>query len=48
LQDYGLTIVELVVVEVPPLDANRKYLDTKRSKFGRLLAMVGGLPESKK
>jgi 3,4-dihydroxy 2-butanone 4-phosphate synthase/GTP cyclohydrolase II len=47
LQDYGLTVVERVAVEVPPRDANRKYLDTKRSKFGHLLAMVGGAPEKK-
>ena len=48
LADYGLTVVERVAVEVPPRDANRRYLDTKRSKFGHLLAMVGGAPESKK
>jgi len=42
LADYGLEVVERVAVEVPPREANRKYLDTKRSKFGHLLAMVGG------
>jgi hypothetical protein len=35
-------------VEVPPRDANRRYLDTKRSKFGHLLAMVGGASDNKK
>lgn len=48
LADYGLEVVERVAVEVPPREANRRYLDTKRSKFGHLLAMVGGAPESKK
>ena len=48
LEDYGLKVVERVAVEVPPRDANRKYLDTKRSKFGHLLAMVGGERETKK
>lgn len=48
LADYGLEVVERVAVEVPPREANRRYLDTKRSKFGHLLAMVGGAPENKK
>ena len=48
LADYGLEVVERVAVEVPPREANRRYLDTKRSKFGHLLAMVGGTPENKK
>lgn len=41
LQDYGLNVVERVAVEVPPREANRRYMDTKRSKFGHLLSMVG-------
>jgi 3,4-dihydroxy 2-butanone 4-phosphate synthase/GTP cyclohydrolase II len=48
LEDYGLKVIERVAVEVPPREANRKYLDTKRSKFGHLLAMVGGERETKK
>ena len=48
LEDYGLKVVERVAVEVPPRNANRKYLDTKRTKFGHLLAMVGGERETKK
>ena len=48
LADYGLEVVERVAVEVPPREANRRYLDTKRSKFGHLLGMVGGDRESKK
>ena len=47
LEDYGLKVVERVAVEVPPRDANRNYLDTKRTKFGHLLAMVGGEREPK-
>ena len=41
LEDYGLTVVERVAIEVPPRDANRNYLATKRSKFGHLLSMAG-------
>ena len=48
LEDYGLKVVERVAVEVPPRNANRKYLDTKRTKFGHLLAMVGGGSEPSK
>ena len=48
LEDYGLKVVERVAVEVPPREANRRYLDTKRSKFGHLLAMVGGGSEAPK
>jgi 3,4-dihydroxy 2-butanone 4-phosphate synthase/GTP cyclohydrolase II len=48
LADYGLEVVERVAVEVPPREANRRYLDTKRSKFGHLLGMVGGAPDGKK
>jgi 3,4-dihydroxy 2-butanone 4-phosphate synthase/GTP cyclohydrolase II len=48
LADYGLEVVERVAVEVPPREANRRYLDTKRSKFGHLLAMVGGGSEAPK
>jgi len=43
-----LALVERVAVDIPPRDANRRYLDTKRTKFGHLLAMVGGAPEKKK
>lgn len=43
LERYGLAVVERVAVEVPPRDANRKYMETKRAKFGHLLSMaVGG------
>ncbi len=48
LEDFGLKVVERVAIEVPPRQANRNYLDTKRTKFGHLLAMVGGESDSKK
>ena len=48
LEDYGLKVAERVAVELPPRDANRNYLDTKRTKFGHLLSMVGGERELKK
>ena len=41
LEAYGLTVTERVPVEVPPRTANRDYLETKRSKFGHLLSLVG-------
>lgn len=47
LEKFGLKVVERVAVDIPPRDANRKYLDTKRTKFGHLLAMAGGDPGKK-
>jgi 3,4-dihydroxy 2-butanone 4-phosphate synthase/GTP cyclohydrolase II len=41
LQDYGLTVTERVAIEVAPGQSNRKYLQTKRTKFGHLLSLVG-------
>jgi 3,4-dihydroxy 2-butanone 4-phosphate synthase/GTP cyclohydrolase II len=41
LANYGLTVVERVPVEIPPRSANRGYLQTKRTKFGHLLSLVG-------
>lgn len=41
LESYGLNVVERVAIEVPPRDANRNYLHTKRTKFGHLLSMTG-------
>jgi 3,4-dihydroxy 2-butanone 4-phosphate synthase/GTP cyclohydrolase II len=40
LEEYGLTVVERVALEVPPRAPNRAYLKTKRSKFGHLLSMT--------
>ena len=48
LEKFGLKVVERVAVDIPPRDANRRYLDTKRTKFGHLLAMAGGERETKK
>jgi 3,4-dihydroxy 2-butanone 4-phosphate synthase / GTP cyclohydrolase II len=47
LERYGLNVVERVAVEVPPRDANRKYMQTKRAKFGHLLSMAGVDNEAK-
>ncbi|MGE0559923.1 MAG: GTP cyclohydrolase II [Burkholderiales bacterium] len=47
LEKFGLKVVERVAVDIPPREANRRYLDTKRTKFGHLLAMVSGAPEKK-
>jgi 3,4-dihydroxy 2-butanone 4-phosphate synthase/GTP cyclohydrolase II len=40
LSGYGLEIVERVPLEVPPSDASRDYLRTKRDKLGHLLQLV--------
>ncbi len=41
LEDYGLTVSERVAIDIAPREANRRYLDTKRSKFGHLLSLAG-------
>lgn len=41
LEEYGLKVTERVSLEVAPRKANRKYLQTKRAKFGHLLSLVG-------
>lgn len=41
LEDYGLTVAERVPIEVPPRSANRGYLQTKRTRFGHLLSLIG-------
>jgi 3,4-dihydroxy 2-butanone 4-phosphate synthase/GTP cyclohydrolase II len=41
LENYGLSVVERVPVEAPPRSANKAYLQTKRTKFGHLLSLVG-------
>jgi 3,4-dihydroxy 2-butanone 4-phosphate synthase/GTP cyclohydrolase II len=39
LEDYGLKVTERVALEIAPRSANRNYLQTKRTKFGHLLAL---------
>jgi 3,4-dihydroxy 2-butanone 4-phosphate synthase / GTP cyclohydrolase II len=48
LESYGLTVVERVPVEALPRSANRNYLQTKRTKFGHLLSLVGENADAKK
>jgi 3,4-dihydroxy 2-butanone 4-phosphate synthase/GTP cyclohydrolase II len=40
LEEYGLKVVERVPIEIAPRRSNRKYLQTKRTKFGHLLSLV--------
>jgi 3,4-dihydroxy 2-butanone 4-phosphate synthase/GTP cyclohydrolase II len=40
LAGYGLQIVDRVPIEVPPNQANLKYLKTKKEKLGHILDMV--------
>jgi 3,4-dihydroxy 2-butanone 4-phosphate synthase/GTP cyclohydrolase II len=40
LAGYGLEIVERVPLEIPPNQANRAYLKTKKEKMGHILEMV--------
>jgi 3,4-dihydroxy 2-butanone 4-phosphate synthase/GTP cyclohydrolase II len=37
LDGYGLRIVERVPIQIPPNDANRRYLQTKKDKLGHIL-----------
>ena len=40
LETYGLSVTERIPVETAPRNANRGYLQTKRTKFGHLLSLV--------
>jgi len=40
LEGFGLTIVERVPLEIPPVPANAKYLKAKREKLGHILLEV--------
>ena len=40
LRGFGLEIVERVPLEVPPTEASRNYLETKKTKMGHLLKLV--------
>jgi 3,4-dihydroxy 2-butanone 4-phosphate synthase / GTP cyclohydrolase II len=41
LESYGIKVVERVPIEAAPRSANRGYLQTKRTKFGHLLSLLG-------
>jgi len=40
LERHGLIVTKRVAIEVAPREANRNYLETKRTKFGHLLSMT--------
>ena len=40
LEETGLNVVERVSLVIPPTDATRRYLRTKKEKMGHLLEMV--------
>jgi 3,4-dihydroxy 2-butanone 4-phosphate synthase/GTP cyclohydrolase II len=40
LEGYGLTIVERLSLEIPPSEASRLYLKTKKEKLGHILRSV--------
>ena len=40
LEEMGLNVVERVSLAIPPTDAARGYLRTKKEKMGHLLEMV--------
>jgi len=40
LEGYGLEVVGRLPIEIPPSDANRRYLKTKKEKLGHLLRSV--------
>jgi 3,4-dihydroxy 2-butanone 4-phosphate synthase/GTP cyclohydrolase II len=42
LEGYGLSVVEQIPIEIPPNDANRRYLDTKRLKLGHVFPSRSG------
>jgi 3,4-dihydroxy 2-butanone 4-phosphate synthase/GTP cyclohydrolase II len=48
LEGMGIRVVERVPLEIPPNDANRGYLRTKREKMGHLLRAVGEEPGQRK
>ena len=37
LEGYGLKVVEMVPIVIPPNKYNRRYLETKREKLGHLI-----------
>ena len=45
-EEQGLIVVERRQLEVPTRAANRRYMETKQTKFGHLLSLVGERGES--
>lgn len=41
LREYGLEILEIVSIEIPPNKHNEHYLHTKRDRMGHLLLLAG-------
>ncbi|WP_447972998.1 bifunctional 3,4-dihydroxy-2-butanone-4-phosphate synthase/GTP cyclohydrolase II [Nitrospira sp. Kam-Ns4a] len=40
IEGYGLRVVERVPIEIPPREANERYLRTKKTKLGHILSNV--------
>ncbi|MEK7268110.1 MAG: GTP cyclohydrolase II, partial [Nitrospirota bacterium] len=40
IEGYGLKVVERVPIEIPPREANVRYLRTKKTKLGHILNKV--------
>ncbi len=40
IEGYGLKVVERVPIEIPPREANKRYLRTKKAKLGHILKGV--------
>ncbi len=47
IEGYGLEITERVPIEIEPVDANRRYLETKRDKLGHLILGSTGSENTK-
>lgn len=45
LEEFGVTIMERIPIEIPPNSFNRFYLETKKDKFGHILSL--GADETK-
>ena len=47
LKGFGLEVSEVVPIEMEANDYNRRYLRTKRDRFGHILSKVDGKEEGK-
>ncbi|HEX5565093.1 MAG TPA: bifunctional 3,4-dihydroxy-2-butanone-4-phosphate synthase/GTP cyclohydrolase II [Sporosarcina sp.] len=43
LSDYGIDIVDRIQIELPVVEENRHYMQTKKTKLGHLLSHGGGI-----